>query len=197
MPNDKFMYVYPERDASGKITFLMSENVNHKPSKGSPNPKVALGKHSGNWHFTFSIVNPDGLSVRFTNDPIWAKEVDDPQSTYTCPGKGIATDQIVGVHLPNNSQLEFIDLNKGKERTIVYQLNMENGGVPCPLDPDIRNGGGGGGGTGYYYALVGAGVGLAASFILENAMLDVSKTLLYVVGGAVAGYLVGRLLGRG
>ena len=149
---EKFLYVFPKQASNGSIAFKLGE-TRQPPAPGSPIPKVHLDKNSGKCLFTVTIEDVNNLGVEYTNDPLWAGE-DCP-----CPPpQGINTDQIYDVQRLSDNQISFVDRNKGKDRTIVYQLNMIAGSQPCPFDPEIKNGGG----TGNLYAYLLGGAALVA-----------------------------------
>ena len=141
---EKFLYVFPEQAPDGSISFQLGE-TRQPPPPGSNNAKPHLEKRSGKCLFTVTIEDEQGLGVEFTSDPLWAGE------NCACPPpQGTTTNQIVDVTKLNATQITFIDKNTGKERTIVYQLNMAAAGQPCPFDPEIKNGGG----TGNLFAAI-------------------------------------------
>lgn len=161
--DEKFLYVFPKRASNGAVVFELGESK-QPPPPGSLPPPIDLKKNSGKHLFTVTIEDVNDLGVKFTSDPLWAGE-DCP-----CPPpQGITTDQIVDVTRLNDTQISFVDRNKGKDRTIVYQLNMVAGGQPCPFDPEIKNGGG----TGniFAYLLSGAAL-LALGYFAYEAFFD-------------------------
>lgn len=186
--NEKNLYIFPTLEADGKITFTLSETP-VDPGKGKPPPTIHLPKDSQKTKFLFQIKNRKGMKVKFKEDWVWAGE------DCTCPpAKGINTDQIIAVFRRNDTQAEFDDRNNGKERFIVYQLNMENEGVDCPLDPEIKNGGGTGNLTAYY-AIGGALVGAAIS-VFTNTALVAQNLVIYAIIGAALGFVFATFLSK-
>lgn len=160
---DKFLYVFPERASDGSIAFTLGE-TRQPPPPGLPVPKIPLGKNSGKCLFTVTIEDVNRLGVTFASDPIWAGE-----DCLCPPPQGITTNQIQDVTPLNNTQITFVDRNKGRERTIVYQLNMVAGGQTCTFDPEIKNGGG----TGNLYAyLLGGAALVAACYVAYEAFFN-------------------------
>lgn len=158
---EQFLYVFPKSASGGGIDFTLGD-TSKAPPPGSPNSKPSLGKNSGKCRFTVTIKDVDNLGVEFTSDPIWAGE------NCPCPPpQGVTTDQIEDVTRLNATQITFVDRNKGKERTIVYQLNMAAAGQPCPFDPEIKNGGGTGN---LYAALLGAGALAVVAYLAYEAL---------------------------
>lgn len=184
----KDLYIHPTLESNGEIVCTLSETP-VDPGKGKPPPTIHLPKNSGRSTFSFSIKNKKGTKVKFKKDWVWAGE------DCECPPKeGVHTDQIFDLYRRNDTQAEFTDRNNGEERTIVYQLNMENEGKDCPLDPEIKNGGG----TGNiltYYAIGGALVGAAIS-VFTNAAMVAQEMVIYAIVGAALGFLVARLLSK-
>jgi|GEM_PF-3579174 len=149
MPQERDLRVIPIREGSTVTGWQLEVVDTGQKGQNGNFPKVHLQKHSGKTDFTVTITDPQD-QVTFPTlpeDAIWVKEVQsDSEGSPT--EKGIKTDQIVKVELPNDTQLTFTDLNKGGPRKLSYQLNFD--GAP-PLDPIIENGGGTGGGNFYDY----------------------------------------------
>lgn len=182
------LYIFPRRDAAGKIEYTLSRDKAPPPPKDPP-PGIDLPRKSGRWLFVFKIENGPDTNVEFKEDFVWAGE------DCACPPpQGITTDQVTDATRLNASQATFINRNKGRPRTIVYQLNMQEGEVDWPLDPEIRNGGGTGN-LWAYLAIAGACVGAAAAFLGTDSVTD-QIAWAYVLGGAIIGAIAGAVLDR-
>jgi hypothetical protein len=100
---------------------------------------IELPHKSGRHTLDFKIEDRTGLGFRFDDsDPIWAHENEDGK----CPAQGIHTTQVKVVSC-KPQKLSVTDDNSGDPCTLQYQLNVvDAGGLACPIDPIIKNGGG-------------------------------------------------------
>ena len=141
---DQFVKIRPS--TTRPITWTMSHDG--QTGSGKNFPAICLPKHSGAHLITFTIDNPDGMEIEFSDDPIWIQEGRDCPKTAVFDKK-----QIKAKTRLSDSQLLIKDINKGGEVTLTYQLNFVDRNdashkVP-PLDPQIKNGGGNGPGQGF------------------------------------------------
>lgn len=105
-------------------------------------PDITLGANQGNYHFTYKIVQPPGLGLKFSNDPIWIKQGSQP----TGPGVDAQITQLTG---QGTTTLKFNNLNDKPNNAnpdpviLKYQLNFvgPTGNAVTSIDPDITNGG--------------------------------------------------------
>jgi hypothetical protein len=189
MPRNKHLYIHPSREADGTISCKLTDHRN--PGLGGDATKINLSRNSGRHDFHFAIVNRDDTEVEFKNDP-----VDIGEDCACPPPAGIGSEQIFDVHRLNSTQMSFVDRNNGKERTLIYQLNMHENGKDCSLDPEIRNGGGTGNFVSFAIGAIGGGVAGALIASLTGADAAANASLTYGLVGAVVGGILGYLVGR-
>lgn len=137
-------------------------------------PPVDLPKDTGAHLITFTIDNPEGMDIEFSNDPIWIQQGEFCPTTRVVDGK-----QIKSKTKLNSTQLVIKDINKGKQQILTYLLNFVDGNDSShqvtPLDPQIKNGGGTGPGQGFVVearqGFIAVGI-LIVGFIAYRLLVD-------------------------
>lgn len=148
---DKSIELTPAKQADGSIQWTMDYEGKKGSSPGTY-PAIDLPKDSGSHKLTYTIQNPEGMSINF--DPsevqlssgktilnaLWIQENTKPTGPAT-------SSQIKKVTLKSPTELQFKDENSGSPVTLVYQLNFVDAANPgagvTALDPELKNGGGG------------------------------------------------------
>jgi len=115
----------------GKIDWSIDSKRPHESVLSFPRRS---GPHTINFH----LDDATGKGLQFHEDPLWIHE----NEAGECPAQtGIGTDQI-GVKSVKSGKLTISNTNEGPPRTLQYQLNfVDSNGVPCSVDPCIKNGG--------------------------------------------------------
>lgn len=156
----------PIRDSEGKPVGWEMTYGNKKGTKPGDYPVIDLPKNSGNYDFTITIENANG--IKFAHGTNHWKDGDNALWVHegsTSPTQKVTHSQIKDVKVHNDTQLTFKDVNNGKGVELAYQLNFT--GAP-PLDPIIQNGGGTGPGFYGWEALaVAFAAGIAATIALR------------------------------
>lgn len=163
------------------------------PSQG--NTPIDLPRGSGSHDMIFTLHDDSGKGLKFKSA---AEEAMWISSGNGCPtGKGSGANQIQfgSVSQPDRMVLRVNDKNSGNRRNLHYMLRFDPD--PNVFDPEIRNGGGTNFNTSAMITTAGgAALGAVASLLLSPAA-TIQSLALWVAAGAVAGYVVGLVLGGG
>jgi hypothetical protein len=133
----------------------------------SPFPDITLGANQGAYIFSYKIVQPTGLGLKFSNEPIWIQQGSQP----TGPG---VDPQITILPSSTPTELKFRDANDKPNNAdpdpviLKYQLNFvdQNNNAVTSIDPDITNGGTNTKSWDFADYLLPAGVSLLAGILL-------------------------------
>lgn len=156
---------------------------------GQGNTPIRLPKASGSHDITFNLHDNSGKELRFKStvaDAIWTT------SGNGCPnGPGTGNGQIGGGSVSNGGMtLQVNDDNSGSPARLHYMLRFDPD--PNAFDPEIRNGGGGTSFTGIANTMI---IGGAVAGALIAVWMAPQSLLLMGLVGAVAGGVLGYLLG--
>jgi hypothetical protein len=141
----------PTRGANNEISWEIQ--LSHNGGNGGPGkyPPLKLAKGMENVEIGVKIKQANQMGVKFDDDPIWVERLSscpsDGSQVPSPTSPGVYQDQIKDVEVFNDSQMTFVDLNKGDPMCLNYRLNFidtKNGNKEIYLDPIIENGGGGG-----------------------------------------------------
>ena len=119
-------------------------------SSPSTYPVIDLKAKEGH-KLTYTIVNPEGLSINFDQSKVQTgsgKSIDNVLwiQANSKPSQPVLSDQIKSVKFNSSTELVIKDKNSGAPVTLVYRINFVDAANPgttvTPLDPDLKNGGG-------------------------------------------------------
>ena len=148
---DEYISLVPARDANNVIQWTMIHNG--WVGQGGNYPDVDLPKNQPNTKIEFTIVDINGLGIKF--DPKVVDNASNPKAVNAIwIAEGSGSPKAAGAYptqidqvqlIKNNSKLVVTDKNSDAS-VFTYQLNFVKPGtteaIP-PIDPEIRNGGGG------------------------------------------------------
>lgn len=206
MKNDKRYYTVKVTKSGSSYSAELYEGSTHigATQKLGFNKNVDDMKKTDHYELNFKIDDsalPQGESARFisSNDDVLSVWKD----TASCPPQGNYMSDTLWVDKnKNGKELRLINMDL-KTEEIRFQLFMQTNGTPpvtIELDPIINNGNNGApeGLIDAFLACIITGgiVGLATSFLVGGETFVASTGLLYGIGGAVVGAIIGFIADR-
>jgi hypothetical protein len=142
---DQYMYLVPQRDAQGTVSWMWIYNGDSGTSKIPP---IVAAKGSGQNDITFAIVDPQN-AIKFAGydgpNTAAAISIGEKTNPATKPTTIATGGEFKSVNLVDGTHLKLDDKNS-KEKDFVYALNFvdsANGNLKVTgIDPEIRNGDG-------------------------------------------------------